>query len=339
MDDLVEAIGVGRRLGQPAVGQVERALDQGDRLADVMQRRREERLPQRLDPVGQGGQADRGGPVERIADEGDAGHGIAGLHLGRQLRGHRPADLLAQDPELRDDRDGTEALVEADLGVGDRRGRHRIVVEGRCRLLVGQVAPTQDVHHRVEQLRDVVGDRVVRSFGMERLAAGDAHPAIEDPCPLDDQGVGHRAHVGAPDDDVHAGIDVGRGAVAARRGGRLFGMVGVRHRREDTRDAKKPPSSGGFFALKRGRLAVVHGAAHVVAGVADLVGQALVAVGLAPGFLARCRPSCTRRRSTSSPALPRSLRISSPTFPTLSATLSSPSALRQASLVSCSPSR
>ena len=139
MDDLVEAVGVRRRLGQPAVSQVERAFDQRDRLADVVERRRQERLPKRLDPVGKGGQPDRGGAVERIADEGDACHGVAGPHLGRELRGHRPADLLAQDPELRDDGHRTEALVEADLRVGDRSRGHGVVVERRRRLLVGQV--------------------------------------------------------------------------------------------------------------------------------------------------------------------------------------------------------
>src|SRR6476646_1651808 len=51
---------------------------------------------------------------------------------------------------------------------------------------------------------------------------------------------------------------------------------------------KKPPESGGFFGLKRvGLRSTRHVAANLVAGVADLVGQAVVAVGLAPGFLAR----------------------------------------------------
>src|SRR6186997_1452389 len=49
---------------------------------------------------------------------------------------------------------------------------------------------------------------------------------------------------------------------------------------------EEAPVERGLLQVEGGGLArLVHGAAHVVAGVADLVGQALVAVGLAPGFL------------------------------------------------------
>ena len=220
--------GVGRRRGQPPVGEVERPFDQGDRLADVMQRGREERLAQRLDPIGERGQADRRGTVERVADEGDPRHGVARFHAGVELGGHRPADLLAQDPELGHDRDRAETLVEPNLGMSDGGRRDRFVIERSRRFIVREVPSTaEDVDDRVEQLGDVIGHRMIRPLGMERLAAGDAQPAVEDAGPLGDHGVGDRVHVRGADDDIDPGVDISRGSVASRRGRRLVGVLAV----------------------------------------------------------------------------------------------------------------
>ena len=68
---------------------------------------------------------------------------------------------------------------------------------------------------------------MIRPLGVERLAAGDAQPAIEDAGPLGDQGVGDRAHVRGADDDIDPGVDIGRGSVAPRRGRRLVGVLGL----------------------------------------------------------------------------------------------------------------
>ena len=76
---------------EPSRGQVERTRHQRDRLADVVDGRREELLAQALDAVGQGIEPDRRGPVERVVD-----HGLAGQDVRRRARPRPPRSARAR---------------------------------------------------------------------------------------------------------------------------------------------------------------------------------------------------------------------------------------------------
>ena len=89
------------------------------------------------------------------------------------------------------------------------------------RLVDGTGAPA------VEDAAVLIRDGMIRPLGVERLATGDAQPSIEDAGPLGDHGVGDGVHVSGADDDIDPGVDIGGGAVAARRGRRLVGVLSV----------------------------------------------------------------------------------------------------------------
>ena len=70
LDDLRDALPVEFGLAQPPGGEVERPCHQRDRLADVVDRRRQELLAQALDAIRERVQPDGRGTVERIVDDG-----------------------------------------------------------------------------------------------------------------------------------------------------------------------------------------------------------------------------------------------------------------------------
>ena len=118
---------------EPTLGEHERAFDERDRLAHVMERGREERLAQCLDPIRQGREADRGGAIERVADDLDPEHHVGRRSVPVEQGRKRPRDLQAEEAEFRHDRDRPKALLEAGLRVRGRRRADLGVVEGNRR--------------------------------------------------------------------------------------------------------------------------------------------------------------------------------------------------------------
>ena len=248
MDGLGDTCRVGVGVCQPLVGKEERSFRERDRLADVVERRGQEGLPDGLDPIGERRQADRRGTVERVTDQGEAANDIGSRSIRGEVRMHGSPDLLAQDPELGHDRRGTEALVEPGLGVGLRGLRHRRVVEWARFLPVEAVGSADHRNDRVQQLRDVIRHGEIRSLTMERLAPGDAQPAVEDAGPLRGQRIGHRAKVDRRDDAVDSAVDVRGGMLAPCL--HLLAIVTVRSvHNPRIRHMPKPPSHLGGFDL------------------------------------------------------------------------------------------